>query len=79
LPPSAPPPVTAADSGARLLQILMAMFSYLYYWNFVSKPELSLGQVLAVVFKLDALQQSQLLGKLANMLASQDLLPGAAT
>lgn len=56
-------------------QILMAMFSYLYYWNFVSKPELTVGSVLALAVKLDPLQQSQLLGKLANLLSAQDLIP----
>ncbi len=31
--------------GRRCLQMIMAMFAYLYYWNFVAAPELTVGEV----------------------------------
>jgi hypothetical protein len=39
------------------LQVLMAVFMYVYYWTFISKPELSVGDVLSTAMKLGDLQQ----------------------
>lgn len=57
-------------------QMMMAMFSYVYYWSFVSAPELSVGDVLSTVFKLSDKQQLELFAKLGNLLMGEGLLPG---
>lgn len=56
-------------------QMMMAIFSYLYYWNFVSKPDLSVGAVMSSVLNLDNSQQIELFTKLGNLLVAEGLLP----
>eukprot|EP00877_Chromochloris_zofingiensis_P000099 jgi/Chrzof1/1008/Cz01g36190.t1_CDS[v5.2] len=59
-------------------QMIMAMFAYLYYWNFVAKPELTVGHVLEVALRLNNAQQLELFGKLGNLLIGEGLLPWSA-
>ncbi|EFJ51978.1 hypothetical protein VOLCADRAFT_56233, partial [Volvox carteri f. nagariensis] len=57
-------------------QILMAVFAYCYYYSYISKPEVTLGDVLSLATKLNDHDQILLVGKLANLLAGEDLIPG---
>ncbi len=59
-----------------LLQMIMAMFAYLYYWNFVAREQqLTVGHVLDDAQQLNDAQQLELFGKLGNMLIGEGLLP----
>ncbi len=60
-----------------LTQVLMAMFSHLYYWNCISKSSLTVGDVLSTALKLSNEQQVELFSHLGNMLVGEGLLPGA--
>ncbi|GFR40915.1 hypothetical protein Agub_g1571 [Astrephomene gubernaculifera] len=57
-------------------QILMAMFAYCYYFSYISQPEVTLGDVLSQAIKLDDHDQILLVGKLANLLVGEGLIPG---
>lgn len=56
-------------------QMMMAIFGYLYYWNFVSTPDLTVGDVMSNVLSLNDAQQLELFGKLGNLLIGEGLLP----
>ncbi|GLI68865.1 hypothetical protein VaNZ11_013411 [Volvox africanus] len=58
-------------------QILMAVFAYCYYYSYISKPEVTLGDVLSMATKLNDHDQILLVGKLANLLAGEGLIPGS--
>ena len=58
-------------------QVLMAIFSYLYYQNYVFREEPSIANVLAEAIRLPNTQQIELFQRLANLLAAQRLLPEA--
>lgn len=55
----------------------MAIFSYVYYWTYISKSEPGVGEVLDAALRLDDSAQLALFGKLANLLVAEGLLPGA--
>jgi phosphatidate cytidylyltransferase len=55
----------------------MAVFSYVYYWSYISEPEVTVGGVLALISKLSDHDQVLLLGKLCNLLTGEGLIPGA--
>ncbi|KXZ57004.1 hypothetical protein GPECTOR_1g907 [Gonium pectorale] len=57
-------------------QIVMAVFAYTYYYSYISKPEVTLGDVLSMATKLNDHDQILLVGKLANLLAGEGLIPG---
>ncbi|GLC38923.1 hypothetical protein PLESTF_000034500 [Pleodorina starrii] len=57
-------------------QILMAVFAYCYYYSYISKPEVTLGDVLSMATKLNDHDQILLFGKMANLLAGEGLIPG---
>ncbi|KAF5837757.1 phosphatidate cytidylyltransferase 2 [Dunaliella salina] len=59
-------------------QVIMAMFSYVYYWTYISSAELSVGDVLDTALKLRDAQQVELFCKLGNLLVGESLLPGTA-
>ena len=52
------------------------MFSYVYYWTYISNAELSVGDVLDTALKLGDAQQMELFCKLGNLLVGESLLPG---
>eukprot|EP00775_Hariotina_reticulata_P004661 gene4661-4914_t len=56
-------------------QMIMAMFAYLYYWNFVAQPQATVGQALEAALRLDHLQLLELWAKLGNVLLGEGLLP----
>lgn len=56
----------------------MAVFAYTYYWSYISKPEVTLGDVLNSATKLNDHDQILLVGKMANLLAAEGLIPGEA-
>ncbi|KAL6760280.1 phosphatidate cytidylyltransferase [Haematococcus lacustris] len=56
-------------------QLLMAVFMYVYYWTYISKPELSVGEVLGTAMRLGDMQQLELFAKLGNMMVGEGLLP----
>uniref|UniRef100_A0A7S0R2F3 Phosphatidate cytidylyltransferase n=1 Tax=Chlamydomonas leiostraca TaxID=1034604 RepID=A0A7S0R2F3_9CHLO len=56
-------------------QVMMAIFSYTYYWTYISAAEPNLGDVLDSVLKLSDAQQVALFGKLGNLLVGEGLLP----
>ncbi|KAG2448266.1 hypothetical protein HYH02_006850 [Chlamydomonas schloesseri] len=58
-------------------QIVMAVFAYSYYWSYISKPEVTLGDVLNAATKLNDHDQILLVGKMANLLAAEGLIPGS--
>ncbi len=57
----------------------MAVFTHVYYWTYISRPELSVGDVLSNVMKLSDTQQVELFTKLGNLLVGEGLLPGKGT
>eukprot|EP00882_Tetradesmus_deserticola_P015986 GHRQ01017051.1.p4 GENE.GHRQ01017051.1~~GHRQ01017051.1.p4 ORF type:complete len:112 (+),score=63.74 GHRQ01017051.1:352-687(+) len=57
-------------------QMIMAMFAYLYYWNYVAAPAVTLGEALAVALRLEQPALLVLWGRLGNLLLSEGLLPG---
>lgn len=56
-------------------QVLTAIFSYLYYQNYVFRDEPSIANVLAEAIRLPNAQQIELFSRLANLMAAQGLLP----
>ncbi len=58
--------------------MIMAVFAYLYYWNFVGTRSLTVGQSLSVALKLTDKQQLELFGKLGNLLVGEGVLPASA-
>ena len=66
-----------ADSLACNLQVVMAVFAYLYYNNYVARELLAVGAVLNDAMQLDSYQQLELFSKLANVLAGADLIPSS--
>lgn len=54
----------------------MAMFSYLYYFAFIRKPEIDVPTLLEIILKLDTQKQIEIFGKLGNYLLGKDLIPG---
>lgn len=57
------------------MQIVMATFSYLYFNSYVARGTMAVGGVLTSVLQLGPEQQLELFGKLANILAGEELLP----
>ncbi|KAK9823657.1 hypothetical protein WJX72_004460 [[Myrmecia] bisecta] len=55
-------------------QVVMAVFAYMYYNNYVATNSASVGSVLTKVMQLDPRQQLELFSKLGNMLAGEELL-----
>ena len=53
----------------------MATFSYLYFNSYVARGTMAVGGVLTSVLQLGPEQQLELFGKLANILAGEELLP----
>ncbi len=53
----------------------MAIFMHVYYNTYISKPELSVGDVLVTAMKLTNTQQVELFTKLGNLLVGEGLLP----
>lgn len=62
-------------SRAVAVQIVMATFSYLYFNSYVARGTMAVGGVLTSVLQLGPEQQLELFGKLANILAGEELLP----
>lgn len=58
-------------------QILIAIFAYCYYYSYISKPEVTLGDVLSAATRLNDHDQVLLFGKLGNLLAGEGLVPEA--
>ena len=55
----------------------MAVFSYLYYNNFIAKlATVSLGTVLNTVVQMDSRAQIELFSQLGSMLAAKRQIPG---
>ena len=58
----------------------MAVFSYLYYNNYIAKlASVSVGAVLNAVMQLDSKSQYELFSQLGNMLAAKRQIPGDTT
>lgn len=57
-------------------QVMMGVFSYVYYWAYVSRPEVTVPDVLQSAMKLGDAQQVELFVKLGNLLAGEGILPG---
>lgn len=58
-------------------QVVMAVFSYLYYNSYVAaEVGLTVGGVLSAAMQLSRYEQLELWGLLANMLAADDIVPG---
>ena len=55
----------------------MAVFSYIYVKNWVARPSLSLGAMLAAVLQLDQTSKLELFSSLARSLAKDKALPEA--
>lgn len=57
-------------------QVVMAVFSYLYYNNYIAKlASVSVGAVLNAVMQLDSKAQYELFSQLGNMLAAKRQIP----
>jgi hypothetical protein len=54
----------------------MAMFSYLYYWNYVHVSAPSVTDTLETAVRLTNQQQLELFLRLGNLLVGEGLLPG---
>lgn len=62
------------------MQVVMAVFSYLYYNNYIAKlASVSVGAVLNAVMQLDSKAQYELFSQLGNMLAAKRQIPGEDT
>jgi hypothetical protein len=55
---------------------MMGIFSYVYYWAYVSRPEVTVPEVLQSAMKLGDPQQVELFIKLGNLLVGEGILPG---
>jgi phosphatidate cytidylyltransferase len=56
-------------------QIVMALFSYIYYHAFTDRTLVTLGSVISMVVKLRPMDQLELLLRVANLLEASGLLP----
>ena len=56
-------------------QVLMAIFSSLYYWNYIHVEAPNIGNVLSEVLKLPNAQQLELFVRLGNLLVGEGLIP----
>lgn len=56
-------------------QIVMAVFAYIYYNNYVAKSAQSVAAVVSAALKLAPPQQLEVLQRLANVLVGQQMLP----
>ena len=60
-----------------LVQVVMAVFSYLYYNNYIAKLDtISVGGVMGEVMRLDSQAQLELFQQLGNILAARAQIPG---
>ncbi len=48
-----PAPCLVPPAAHRLVQILIAIFAYCYYYSYISKPEVTLGDVLSAAIRLN--------------------------
>jgi len=61
-------------------QVLMAMYAYIYYWNYVVKEEpMGVGEVLSSAVRLRDAEQLQLFLQLGNLLVQNGVLPGSVS
>ena len=60
-------------------QIVMSLFSYIYYHAFTDRSAVTLGSVLAMVLKLRTVDQINLILHMAYVLESQGLLPSSVS
>jgi hypothetical protein len=61
----------------KAVQVVMAVFSYLYYNNYVAKlATVSLGTVLNSITQMDSKAQFELFNQLGSMLAAKRQIPG---
>lgn len=58
-------------------QVVMAVFAYIYYNNYVAPSSASVGTVMSAALKLTPLQQLEVLERLSNVLQSQQMLAPA--
>ncbi len=56
-------------------QIVMALFSYIYYHAFTDRSIVTVGSVVSMVLKLRPIDQLDLLLRVANVLEASGLLP----
>ena len=56
-------------------QIVMALFSYIYYHAFTDRSIVTVGAVVSMVLKLRPIDQLDLLLRVANVLEASGLLP----
>jgi phosphatidate cytidylyltransferase len=56
-------------------QVVMAIFCYVYYNNYVSPATTSVSAVMSAALKLPPLQQLELLERLSNVLVGHEMLP----
>jgi phosphatidate cytidylyltransferase len=56
-------------------QVVMAAFSYVYYYTYVSRSTISLGAALSLAAKLTIQQRLELLDHLTNVLVGEEALP----
>ena len=57
------------------VQVVMAVFSYIYVKNWVSRPSLSFAAMLAAMLQLDQKSKMELFASLAKSLAGEKVLP----
>ena len=58
-----------------LPQVLMAIFSSLYYWNYIHVEVPNITNVLSEALKLPNAQQLELFVRLGNLLVGEGLIP----
>lgn len=56
-------------------QVVMAVFSYIYYHSYVARAGTTVAQVMDVAMKLAPLQQLEVLERVSNLLVGQQYLP----
>jgi hypothetical protein len=56
-------------------QVLMAIFSYLYYWNYIHVEQPSISNILSEALKLPNVQQLELFVRLGNLLVGEGVIP----
>ncbi len=57
------------------MQVVMAVFSYIYVKNWVARPSLSLTAMLAAMLQMDQKSKMELFASLAKSLAGEKALP----
>lgn len=57
-------------------QMLMAVFSYLYFFTLFQETRIDVGGILDMAVRLDESHQLELFGKLGNYLVGEGALPG---